>query len=514
ARRRCLLPADGYFEWYVQQSEEAEKKKRPQKQPFFIRPKVGGLLAVAAAVPASVLVLPDATAGVVPDAAAALGFDGGDGGAVAGLLRATGLALPALVVAVPLAALAARRFPAWTVLAAGLLTLVAALGAARAVDSVALAGTVRALQGVGAGTALPAALVLAWERGGRAPAAAWAGLLAAALLLATPLVLDAVPQPPGDDPAGTGRDWRAALAPWTWPAAAALAAVLAHRAAAGRAPSPLPPPRRAERGGLLLASAPCAAFALLAVVAAHGWSPGARLVVAGVAVAGLLGLAHAGTRDAVTGSPFGCAITMVAAGLLVQPAAGPLAGIAAAEAHAGGGAGAPSPVPFAAGAAAALAAAALAARVPPRGAVLAGLVLMAAAPPLGAVPLGTGAPWAAAPLLVPLGAGAGLALAASLRDAGPGAALFGLSLCFPAVLAGQLGALSLQAASLARIRPETDAQRLAGLVEGQRTWLLAAAAAGVVAAVLAARAARGAPAAAPAAGRHCAANASGAPAAR
>ncbi|RSN58354.1 MULTISPECIES: SOS response-associated peptidase [Actinomadura] len=47
ARRRCLLPADGYFEWYVQQSEEAEKKKRPQKQPFFIRPKDGGIMAMA-----------------------------------------------------------------------------------------------------------------------------------------------------------------------------------------------------------------------------------------------------------------------------------------------------------------------------------------------------------------------------------------------------------------------------------------------------------------------------------
>ncbi|MFD0906172.1 hypothetical protein ACFQ11_37770, partial [Actinomadura sediminis] len=272
-------------------------------------------------VPASALTVPDATAGVVPDAADALGLDGGNAADVAGLLRATGLALPALVLTVPLAALAARRLPAWTVLAAGLLTLLAALGAARAVDSVPSAGTGRALQGAGAGIALPAALVLARERGGRAMTTVWAGLLADALLAATPLVLGAVPQPPGDDPAGTGRDWRAALAPWTWPAAAALAAVLAYRVAAGRTPSPLPPPRQAERGGLLLPFAPCAAFALLAVVAAHGWSPGARLVVAGTMVAALLGLALAATRDAATGSPYGCAITMVAAGLLVQPAA-------------------------------------------------------------------------------------------------------------------------------------------------------------------------------------------------
>ncbi|QFG25084.1 SOS response-associated peptidase [Actinomadura sp. WMMB 499] len=48
AKRRCLLPADGYFEWYVLQNEDAEKKpKRPPKQPFFIRPKDGGVMAMA-----------------------------------------------------------------------------------------------------------------------------------------------------------------------------------------------------------------------------------------------------------------------------------------------------------------------------------------------------------------------------------------------------------------------------------------------------------------------------------
>ncbi|MFD0905551.1 hypothetical protein, partial [Actinomadura sediminis] len=125
-----------------------------------------------------------------------------------------------------------------------------------------------------------------------------------------------------------------------------------------------------------------------------------------------------------------------------------------------------------------------------------------------------GAPGAPQALLVPFGAGPGLALALPLRDAGAGAALFGLSLCFPAVLAGQLAALSLQAASLARIGPGTDAQRLAGLVQGQRTWLLAAAAAAAVIAALAVRAARGAPDAHRAAGRHCAANTARAPAAR
>ena len=39
AKRRALLPADGYFEWYG----EAKGKK----QPFFIRPADGGVLAMA-----------------------------------------------------------------------------------------------------------------------------------------------------------------------------------------------------------------------------------------------------------------------------------------------------------------------------------------------------------------------------------------------------------------------------------------------------------------------------------
>ena len=45
AKRRCLLPADGYFEWYP--TEEKTKTGKPRKQPFFIRPKDGTSLAMA-----------------------------------------------------------------------------------------------------------------------------------------------------------------------------------------------------------------------------------------------------------------------------------------------------------------------------------------------------------------------------------------------------------------------------------------------------------------------------------
>lgn len=45
AKRRCLLPADGYFEWYP--TEQRSKAGKPLKQPFFIRPKDGSCLAMA-----------------------------------------------------------------------------------------------------------------------------------------------------------------------------------------------------------------------------------------------------------------------------------------------------------------------------------------------------------------------------------------------------------------------------------------------------------------------------------
>ncbi len=45
AKRRCLLPADGYFEWYP--TSQRTKAGKPLKQPFFIRPADGSVLAMA-----------------------------------------------------------------------------------------------------------------------------------------------------------------------------------------------------------------------------------------------------------------------------------------------------------------------------------------------------------------------------------------------------------------------------------------------------------------------------------
>jgi len=51
AVRRCLLPADGYFEWYPIKDDSlvelVETKGKPRKQPFFIHPTDGGVLAMA-----------------------------------------------------------------------------------------------------------------------------------------------------------------------------------------------------------------------------------------------------------------------------------------------------------------------------------------------------------------------------------------------------------------------------------------------------------------------------------
>jgi len=52
AKRRCLLPADGYFEWYTTEqkttgSAAQSRASKPLKQPFFIHPRDGASMAMA-----------------------------------------------------------------------------------------------------------------------------------------------------------------------------------------------------------------------------------------------------------------------------------------------------------------------------------------------------------------------------------------------------------------------------------------------------------------------------------
>ncbi|MFC0599613.1 SOS response-associated peptidase [Streptomyces palmae] len=51
AARRCILPADGYYEWVTgaaeRQLEEQGRRKRPRKQPYFVTPADGSVMALA-----------------------------------------------------------------------------------------------------------------------------------------------------------------------------------------------------------------------------------------------------------------------------------------------------------------------------------------------------------------------------------------------------------------------------------------------------------------------------------
>ncbi|MEU4891399.1 SOS response-associated peptidase [Streptomyces sp. NPDC044780] len=51
ASRRCILPADGYYEWVTgageRQLEEKGRRKRPRKQPYFVTPVDGSVMAMA-----------------------------------------------------------------------------------------------------------------------------------------------------------------------------------------------------------------------------------------------------------------------------------------------------------------------------------------------------------------------------------------------------------------------------------------------------------------------------------
>lgn len=50
-QRRCLLPADGYYEWVTAggelELEQRGKRKRPRKQPYFVTPLDGSVMALA-----------------------------------------------------------------------------------------------------------------------------------------------------------------------------------------------------------------------------------------------------------------------------------------------------------------------------------------------------------------------------------------------------------------------------------------------------------------------------------
>ncbi|HEV7933615.1 MAG TPA: hypothetical protein VGP70_15065 [Actinomadura sp.] len=463
-----------------------------------VRRTLAGRLATAAAVavaitaiPVVTLVVPNTVSYVVAQALRDLALDPGQG---PGLVRANGLALPALLLAVPISAVAARRIPAWLVLLTGLLCVLAGGMAARFAGTVPLIGAARAAQGIGAGVILPATLVLVWERRGRVLITIWAGLFTAALLLAMPLAMGAVPAGPAGSGAVTrgGGDWRAVLQPYPWLIGVALAALAAFVILRIRAKArPLPVLRHTERTQLLLPFVPAAGFAFLAVVTTYGWSPGAQLIVAGIGLAALLGLAVVGTRNATTGSPHGFAVVILTTGLLTAPVAAPLTGLLGTRL---GPQGVPL-LPFAGGAAAALAGALVTARLRDRDcrtAVLCGHGLVIIGVLVFLTTDATTDTWLLTVPLVALGGGTGAALAGSLRGTALGSALFGVALCFPAVLTGYLIVGPLQVAKVNEAVEAGGGQQdvVYALTAAFRIWLVLAGVIGVVlaaGAVLAAR---------------------------
>ncbi len=141
---------------------------------------------VAAVIPLVALQVPDAIAWSIPASLANAGTD-----TLVSVLRASGLALPAMAVAASIAALAVRWLRAGPVLLAGLMIIAAAdvLGDTR--PSIVLIGTNRSLHGVGAGIAMiaVAAVVADQPRLARRSLAGWWAAFTVAGLAAAPALM-------------------------------------------------------------------------------------------------------------------------------------------------------------------------------------------------------------------------------------------------------------------------------------------------------------------------------------
>ncbi|TDB95396.1 hypothetical protein E1267_41930 [Nonomuraea longispora] len=372
-----------------------------------------------------------------------------------GLMRTHGLALPALVLTVPLASVALRRVKAAHLLLAGLTLVALSEAAGGYAGSELLVGAVRVVRGVGAGLIVPATLAAVWER---APVlrALWAGMFGLSLLTAQALALwplDAV------------SSWKVTLQPYPLVTGVALALAAVHLVGwmMLRPPS-TPEPEGEERGRLLPAVAPAAGIALMAISTANeGWRAVPVIALAGLAVVGLLVLASFGPPRNRTLS-----YSMVAVGVVLVPSA---AQVTLMEM---GGLGGPGLrglwIPFALAGVFAVAAAVavrLYAGVAARWLVPLGLLAMVAG--LCAVRLVVPSADGLV-LVVPftlLAGGAAVALTAALQDVGFGAAVYGLSLCCAGVLAGFLLGAGVQMTMLDGVR---SAQELVDRFVGALHW--------------------------------------------
>jgi hypothetical protein len=448
-----------------------------------VRSAVVGLVAaavVAAVIPLAVLQIPDALAWSLPAR-----YAGAGPGALASLLRAGGLALPAMAVAAPFGALATRRFRAGPVLLAGLLVLGAADVLGGSAQTVLLIGVDRSLHGLGAGTCLAAAAAIAAERS-RAPRALggwWAAVTVSGLAAAPELMRYRV----------SASGWPAALQPYPWLTGAALAlaalyAFLAEDSATAAVRNAFP---AADRAHLALLAAPIAGLGTITVAVTyrgeHAVAAAALAeAIALAALAGMAARASTAARLAVVGAATGFTLLPAAGTVAALARPSPVAGFAAvAAALAGAGLAALSRPAGPAGSAGSAGSAGPAGRVPVRALTAAGL--LAATAGFGLVSLAGSAvvqPLVLALLCLPVAGGLAAALAGALRATSAGGAACGLVLLVTGVLAGYLAAGAVQLQALGQARTVTAVH--AALIATSVRWgLVAAAVSGVAALVVA-----------------------------
>lgn len=392
-------------------------------------------LVILTSVPLAVLVVPNTISLAAGAVVRSLEVDVASGPKI---VRSYGLALPALMLTVPFAAVYARRGRPWPVLLAGLALLGLTEVVAGAVGSVFWVAFLRIFQGIGAGLVLPGTLALVAThplRGQRLLSAWYAGVLVASLMAATPLIYLTL----------LGDDWHAIMQPYPWLVGLALLftaglVVTERREGVVRATA------RASERILLLPAIPALALSVFAVGASFNWSTWALLALAVTALIVMYGLTTLGDAfDGRLGTNH--VVVAVTAGVVVLPVTAQVVNLSL-PVFGGPGLGAIW-LPL------------LVAVVVTMGTAIGGVVFgpPSASPQMtiaGLVAAGLGL--AAIRLLVPatdwlvllaltlLGGGLGLAFGATLRRVGTGAALLGLGVIFPAVLAGQLlsGAIMLR----------------------------------------------------------------------
>ncbi|MFF3667704.1 hypothetical protein [Microtetraspora malaysiensis] len=438
---------------------------RAVRVPLMLDVVVGLLVAVA--LPLAIVAIPNTisvVAALLPPGASQIA-----------MTRAHGLALPVMLLTVPLASVAVRRFRSAPILVVGLTLLAAADAAGGYAGSAVTVGVLRVLHGIGAGLLLPATLVAVWERPRRRfLLPLWAGTLAASLAGAQALALW---------PLAKATAWQVTLQPYPLltGVALALAAVylvlwIVARDGADRAESATEGPSASERSRLGLAAVPAAGIAVLAVGTTFDWPPVLVIAAAAVAVVAMLGLGAVVAFEGPGGRTL--AFTSVAVGLVVLPTAAQTTYV-----EMGGVRGGPGLsglwLPFMLAAVVALATACLVGALKEERAgrfVGAGLVAVVAG--LCAIRLIAPTPDGLL-LVVPfalLAGGSAVALVAALRPVRLGTALLGLSLCFPAVLAGFLLGTGVQLTRLQDVarsgdptKPELIAQ---AFVDALWTWAL------------------------------------------